>query len=65
VVIPTCSPFQLYIENGGGSQIEDAQVYDVTGLIKRFFRELPEPLIPHILQVSSVTRKKLIRDPDQ
>jgi len=55
----------LYIENGGGSQIEDAQVYDVTGLIKRFFRELPEPLIPHILQVSSVTRKKLIRDPDQ
>ncbi|KAF6028006.1 hypothetical protein EB796_013691 [Bugula neritina] len=48
-----------YIEESEGKIREGSQVYDVTSVIKQFFRELPEPLIPYILQEAFVQAAQL------
>ncbi|XP_067938810.1 serine-rich adhesin for platelets-like [Watersipora subatra] len=49
------------IEDGGGF-MDDAQVYDVTSIVKQFFRAMPEPLIPHILQDAFIQAVQLGSD---
>lgn len=45
---------QIRVENEGGENLDDALVHDVAGLVKHFFREMPEPLIPYLLQVIGI-----------